>query len=205
MKSQAIFGALLSVGVAALTLGAAFVPTSPLDLDGGGMDVSVCTNGGMDACAGNGNANCPGDPGTGGSGAQGGGAAIALYASGDASVSVLNGGFFAGYGGVGSPGGGGGSGNPGKDGLPGVPAACQGLCPSCTAYTIDGGAGAPGTLGGCGGQGGGGAGGPIYYYAAVNGATITLDGSTLALSQLVGEAGAGGSPNGLNGAAGIHP
>jgi len=152
--------------------------------------------------AASGSPGCAGFGGFGGTGGQGGGAAIALLCSGPSTtVTVTNGGMFVGGGGQGGSGGAGGAGALGIAGSAGSNLPCsQCNTNTCVSYTLDGGAGGAASTGATGGPGGGGGGGPIYFYAIVADAAVSVSATTIAASMFEGTAGAGGGPNGTSGA-----
>lgn len=191
------------------------MPEGPLDDSGadvGTPDVTATTctaDNPAVRCSGDGSAGCSGVAGQGGGGGQGGGAAIALLASGNTTtVTLTHGAFFTDNGGYGGPGGSGAFGGTGSSGTSGVGESCYSLCdasPACTLFTLDGGVGGTAGNGGTGGRGGGGAGGPTYFYAAINGATVTPAPDTLDASVFRFAPGVGGSPNGPDGGEAVHP
>ena len=174
----------------------------------GGFGEAGCNTSFVQTCAQNGQSGCAGGGGGGGPGGAGGGAAITLYAWGASTTVSVDGAMITGSGGKGGAGGSGGQGASGVSGASGAgvlcSSSCSGSCSPTGGYALDGGAGGSGGTGGQGGQGGGGAGGPIYLYAAMGGATISVSPETASASSL-GTPGGGGAPNGPNGAQGDHP
>jgi hypothetical protein len=167
-------------------------------------ETSTCTDNPQWTCGQPGDPGCPGNGGQGGLGGTGGGAVIALVAVGTTTVTMTNGAFVLGHAGNGGPGGSGELGDPGEDGGLMQSIQCNGPCPCTTSTTLNGGSPGLGGPGGQGGQGGGGAGGPVYFYAEVNGGSITPSPATLA-SSVLGTPGDGGAPNGVTGLKDVHP
>ncbi len=156
-------------------------------------------------CGAAGTAGCGGGGGAGGAPGGGGGSSIPIFVAG-ATVTGTGGLIQAGNGGPGGPGGPGGSGGPGAGGAAGAASTCETECNCVPSFccvpsnpvALEGGApGGTGGTGGVGGQGGGGAGGWSCAYTSVQDASVTWNGTRL----LVGEAGAGGPPNGVGGVA----
>jgi len=175
----------------------------------GGFEASICNPQTAFLCGQPGTNGCAGYGAEGGVGGQGGGAAIPLYIIGNSHVTMSNGAFFVRNGGAGGPGGDGGVGSGGHNGNMGGATQCFASCDiNCNPQggsSLQGGAAGNGANGGNGGLGGGGAGGPIYFYAAIDAAPPTITPSTFDASMIVadGGPGAGGSPNGKPGAAGV--
>jgi hypothetical protein len=156
-------------------------------------------------CGAAGSAGCGGGGGNGGTAGGGGGSSIPLFVAG-ATVIGSGGLLQAGNGGSGGAGGPGGPGGAGAGGAPGTATTCETACNCVPSFccvpsdpvTLEGGApGGMGGTGGAGGQGGGGTGGWSCAYASVQDASVTWNGTRL----IVGEAGAGGPPNGVAGVA----
>jgi hypothetical protein len=156
-------------------------------------------------CGGSGTAGCGGGGGGGGLPGGGGGSSIPIYVAG-ATVTGTGGLVQAGNGGSGGVGGAGGPGASGAPGAAGATGTCNTTCscgPSFCCYPgspepLDGGAaGGSGGKGGKGGQGAGGPGGWSCAYVAIGDASVTLTGTRI----VVGQGGAGGSPNGVAGTA----
>ena len=158
-------------------------------------------------CSGAGTSGCGGSPGTGGGGGSGGGSSIALFAWGNAEVSISGGSLASGNGGAGGMGGAGGSGTMGTAGAAGDPYTEDEGCATGTTFpacatakrTLAGGAaGGMGGNGTGGGAGGGGAGGDSYAYYADPSSTVTPGSDTMLVPGSFGAGGSGGTagPNG---------
>jgi len=155
-----------------------------------------------------GECGCGGPGAIGGKAGRGGGASVALFVSGGATVSLSYSSLTAGKGGNGSAGG---VAAPGAAGSDGATASASCATGSCVCNLVSGGAhcgtsapsvpvtSAPGAKGGTGGgsaKGGGGAGGPSYAAVLFGGSTIVPDDQTTLLGA-TGGTGADGAPAGL--------
>ncbi len=153
---------------------------------------------------------CGGPGAIGGKAGRGGGASVALFVGGGATVSLSYSSLIAGKGGDGSAGG---SAAPGASGSDGATASASCATGNCLCNFVGGGAqcgtdapsvpvtsqkGAKGGSGGGGSKGGGGAGGSSYGAVLFGGSTIVPDDQTR-LFGATGGTGADGAPAGLVG------
>lgn len=193
---------------------------------GCGNSADNCNNGAVSTStifSGPGKCGCGGFGGLRGKPGHGGGASVAIFATGaGTTISVRYSDLVASAGGDGSAGGAGGAGGGATDGVAGQSAQCYttefcriGNCPTCGCYckgnwdnncsgsapaavTIQGGSlGGPGKPGGKGANASGGAGGPSFTYVPHGGAQIVVTDSRRTFGA--GGAGGGVSPAGSAG------